>query len=172
MRVCAHERTVLATIRDPAFGAALTERTGARAAHEDDVPRARDRRCLAVGYDSGPASRRALRWAASQLAPRGKLVVVHACRPLHALPSPLSCAHERLTVGRAMFDELLLESDDTMLATIDRTELCDADPVTTLRRAAREHHADAIVVGQESRSRLHGALGTVTGALLSQPARP
>jgi len=129
-------------------------------------------RCLVVGYDRGEGSRRAVSWAASQLAPDDKLVLVHACRPLHAPPSPLSSEHERHALGKALFDELLLEGGDALLETTFHTELADADPVSALTRAALEHGAEAIVVGHEPHSRLHTAVGTVTGTLLEQAPVP
>jgi nucleotide-binding universal stress UspA family protein len=128
--------------------------------------------CLVVGYDRGEASRRAVSWAASQLAPQGKLVLVHACRPLHTPPSPLSSERERHEFGRALFDELLLEGEDALLDTIVHTELSDADPVSALTSAAAKHSADGIVVGHEPHSRLHTAVGTVTGTLLSRANVP
>jgi nucleotide-binding universal stress UspA family protein len=129
-------------------------------------------RCLVVGYDGGEASRRAVRWAASRLAPHGKLVLVHAGRPLHAPPSPLSTGEERLAVGRALVDELLLEGDGALLETINHTDLPDADPVSALTSAALRYDADGIVVGHELHSRLHAAVGTVTSALLARSPVP
>ncbi len=130
------------------------------------------RKCLVVGYDGEEGSRRAAGWAASQLAPHGKLVLVHACRPLHAPPSPLSSDHERHAVGSALFDELLLEGEDQLLDTIVDTEISDTDPVSALTSAAARHEADGIVVGHESHSRAHRAIGTVTGALLAHATVP
>lgn len=130
------------------------------------------RRCLVVGYDGREGSRRAVVWAASQLAPHGKLVLVHACRPLHAPPSPLASDHERHAMGGALFDELLLEGDDQLLQTVVDTEICDADPVSALTGAAARQEADGIVVGHEAHSRAHRAIGTVTSALLSHATVP
>ena len=130
------------------------------------------RRCLIVGYDGEEGSRRAASWAASQLAPRGKLVLVHACRPLHAPPSPLSSARERHATGGALFDELLLEGEDELLDAVVDTEICDTDPVSALTSAAVRHEADGIVVGHERHSRARRAIGTVTGELLSRSGVP
>jgi hypothetical protein len=71
-------------------------------------------RCLVVGYDRSNSSRHAIEWAVSELAPDGKLVITHACRALHAPASPMSSSHERVSLGRAMVDELLLEGEDRM----------------------------------------------------------
>jgi len=122
--------------------------------------------CLILGYDRTDSSRRAARWAASELPANGKLVIVHACRPLHAPPSPLSSTQERERLGRAVIDELLLEGEDSLLDVEIVTEVSDDDPVTALTEAARRHGARAIVVGCEQHSRLHKALGTVTSELL------
>jgi hypothetical protein len=87
------------------------------------LPRSsRQASCLVVGYDRGDGARRAVSWAASQLAPHGKLVLVHSCRPLHAPSSPLGSEHHRRSLGRAIFDELLLEGEDALLETIVGTE--------------------------------------------------
>lgn len=130
--------------------------------------------CLVLGYDRTDSARRAASWAVHELAPDGKLVVVHACRALHAPPSPLSSTHERRQLARAVFDELFLEDDGSLLdVDIDiETEISDEDPVTALVDAARRHHARAIVVGCEQRSRLHKALGTVTSELLESSPVP
>lgn len=129
-------------------------------------------RCLVVGYDSDESSRRAVNWAASQLAPHGKLVLVHSCRPLHAPPSPLASEHERHDLGHALFDELLLEGEDTLLQTVLHTELSDSDPVSALMSAASRYGADGIVVGHKPHSRLRSAIGTVTSGLLAQARVP
>jgi nucleotide-binding universal stress UspA family protein len=97
---------------------------------------------------------------------------VHAGRPLHAPPSPLSTGQERLATGRALVDELLLEGDGALLETISHTELPDVDPVSALTEAALKCGADGIVVGHERHSRLHAAVGTVTSALLAQSRIP
>jgi nucleotide-binding universal stress UspA family protein len=128
--------------------------------------------CLVLGYDRSESSRRAARWAASELHPNGKLVIVHACRPLHAPPPPLSSTQERERLGRAVIDELLLESEDSLFDVDFVTEVSDDDPVTALTEAARHHGARAIVVGCEQHSRLHKALGTVTSELMKSSPVP
>jgi len=128
--------------------------------------------CLVLGYDRTDSSRRAARWAASELYPNGKLVIVHACRPLHAPPPPLSSTQEREHLGRAVIGELLLECEDSLFDVDIVTEVSDDDPVTALTGAARRHGARAIVVGCEQHSRLHKALGTVTSELLKSSPVP
>lgn len=128
--------------------------------------------CLAVGYDRGASARRAISWAAARLQPDGKLVIVHALRPLHAPTTPLATSHERLELGRAIVDELLLESEDSMRDLELATEVLDEDPVHALIDAARRHGADAIVVGSERHSRLHKAIGVVTSELLTDSPVP
>lgn len=129
-------------------------------------------RCLILGYDRTDAARLALSWAAHELAPRGRLVIVHACRPLHAPPLPLASAGERRRLARAEFDELLLEDGDSLLDLDIQTEISDEDPVTALVQAASRHHARGIVVGCEPHSRLHRALGTVTSELMQSSPVP
>jgi nucleotide-binding universal stress UspA family protein len=128
--------------------------------------------CLVLGYDRTDSARRAARWAAGELAPDGKLVIVHASRPLHAPPSPLASDEERRRLGRALIDELLLEGEDTVFDLEIETEIVDLDPVVALTNAAGRHGAQAIVVGSERHSRLHKALGTVTSKLLSDSPVP
>jgi nucleotide-binding universal stress UspA family protein len=130
------------------------------------------RRCLAVGYDRTESSRRAVGWAASQLQPDGKLVIVHAGKPLHAPPSPLSSHGERDELGRAMIDELLLEGDDSLRDLELAAEILDRDPVSALVEAATRHQASAIVIGHERHSPLHRALGALTSELLDASPVP
>ncbi len=131
-----------------------------------------DQRCLVVGYDRTDSSRRAVDWAVQELLPDGKIVLTHACRGLHAPPSPLSSPHERVRLGRAMIDELLLESDGPLRELEIATEILDEDPVLALTHAAARHGARAIVLGCERHSRLHKALGVVTSELLSSSSIP
>lgn len=130
------------------------------------------RRCMAVGFDRSEGAQRAASWAAEQLQPDGKLVLVYASRPLHAPPSPLASAKERSQLGRAVLDEFLLESDDSIRDLELATEVLDEDPVKALIEAARRHSADAIVIGTEPHSRLHRALGVVTSELLMSSPVP
>lgn len=124
------------------------------------------RRCLVVGYDRTESARGAARWAAEEVSPDGRLVIVHASRPLHAPNSPLSTPEERRSLARALIEELLLESEDAMFDVDITAEISDSDPVSALTRAATENEAHAIVIGSESHSALHRALGTVTTELL------
>jgi len=127
---------------------------------------------LVAGYDRTDSARLAATWAAQQLRPNGKLVIVHACRPLHAPPSALSTAQERRELGRALIDELLLEETGPLLDIEVEADISDHDPVTALIDAARRHGAQGIVVGHDRHSPLHRALGTVTSALLSSSPVP
>ncbi len=129
-------------------------------------------RCLAVGYDRTEGSRRAVSWAASQLLPDGKLVIVHAGKPLHAPPSPLSTHDERAELGRALIDELLLEGEESLRELDLTAEILDRDPVTALVEAATRHDASAIVIGHERHSRLHRAVGDLTSELLDASPVP
>jgi nucleotide-binding universal stress UspA family protein len=128
-------------------------------------------RCLALGYDRTHSTRRAARWAVGQLLNDGKLVIVYGCRPLHASPTPLSRAQER-RLGRALVDELLLEGEDSLFDRDVEVEVVGLDPVSALSDAALRHRAEAIVVGSESHSRLHTAVGAITGELLKRSPVP
>jgi nucleotide-binding universal stress UspA family protein len=128
--------------------------------------------CLVVGYDGSESARVAAGWAAGALPAKGRLVLVHACRPLHAPPSPLVSADERRRLGQAFLDELALDGEDALLDVSTHAEVLDEDPVSALIDAARRHHASAIVVGCEQHSRLHKAIGTVTSELLMRSPVP
>jgi nucleotide-binding universal stress UspA family protein len=138
----------------------------------DTVDKTPDGPCLVVGYDGTEGARAAVSWAAVALPVDGRLVLVYACRPLHAPASPLASAEERHGVGRAFLDELALDAGDGLLAVATHTEVSDEDPVSALTEAARRHHASAIVVGCGRHSRLHRAIGTVTSELLTRSTVP
>jgi nucleotide-binding universal stress UspA family protein len=129
-------------------------------------------RVLVLGYDRTNGARCAARWAANELAPDGKLVIVHASRPLHAPPSALTTTEERHRSGRALIDELLLEGEDALFDVETVAEISDADPVSALISAAEHYRASAIVIGSEHHSRLHNAIGTVTSELLTKSPVP
>jgi len=130
------------------------------------------RRCFVLGFDRDDSSRRAANWAVEELGPDGKLVIVHACRPQHAPPSPLSSSHEREQLGRAIVDELLLAGQDSLRDLELAVEVLDEDPASALIDAAKRHDARAIVIGCEPHSRLHRALGVVTDELLKTSPVP
>jgi len=136
------------------------------------VGKVSDGPCLVVGYDGSESARAAASWAASSLPADGRLVLVYACRPLHAPASPLTSADERHSLGRAFLDELALDAEDAFLDVAAHAEVSDEDPVSALTEAARRHHASAIVVGCQQHSRLHKAIGTVTSELLTRSPVP
>jgi len=144
----------------------------AAGADERRAPKNANDRCLVVGYDRGESARAAVEWAARQLPPDGRLVVVFAEKPLHAPQSPLSSAGERRRFAGAAIDELLLETDGAVLDCEISTEISGEDPVSALREAARRHGAEAIVLGSQQHSRVHQAIGTVTSALLKDSPVP
>ncbi len=121
--------------------------------------------CLVVGYDRSESSRAALAWATAELEPRGKLVIVHACRPLHVPTSPLAGSHARSRLGHTTIDELMMASDPEMLDLDIATEVVDQDPASALLDAAKRYDASRIVVGMDEHSRLRKAIGTVITAL-------
>jgi nucleotide-binding universal stress UspA family protein len=129
-------------------------------------------RCMVLGYDASDSSRLALSWAASELQPDGKLVLVRSGRALHVPASPLSSSSERDQLGRAIFDELVLDVEDSLLDLQLITEVSEDDPASALLDAANRHGADAIVVGCERHSALHRALGVLTTQLLEHADVP
>ena len=84
---------------------------------------------------------------ASPLPANGELVIVHACRPLHAPPPPFSTAEERHALGRAIVDELFMDGEDPLLDIDLQAEISDEDPVTALIEAVHRHGARGIIVG-------------------------
>jgi nucleotide-binding universal stress UspA family protein len=145
---------------------------GTARTRERKAPERPGDRCLVVGYDRGESARAAVEWAARQLPPDGRLVVVFAKKPLHTPRSPLSSAAERRRFAGASIDELLLETDGAVLDCEIGTEISEQDPVSALRDAARRHGADAIVLGSQQHSRVHQAIGTVTSSLLKDSPVP
>ena len=129
-------------------------------------------RCLVLGYDASESGRRAASWAANELQPSDHLVLVYSDRSLHAPASPLTSAKERATVGRALFDELLLDGSPKLLDIDFKTEVSKKDPVSALIAAAKRHQADAIVVGVDRHSRVRRILGVVTDELLERSPVP
>jgi nucleotide-binding universal stress UspA family protein len=127
---------------------------------------------LILGYDRTDSARLAATWAAQQLLPEGKLVVVHACRPQHAPLSPLSTPQERHEVAQAVIDELLTEESGSLFDIDIEAEVSDRDPVSALVDAAQRHEARGIVVGHEHHSSLHKAAGAVTSGLLDASPVP
>jgi nucleotide-binding universal stress UspA family protein len=128
--------------------------------------------CLVLGYDRTDSARLAANWAVDRLLPDGKLVIVHSCRPLHSPPSIVASAEERLRLGRALVDELLLEGRDSMFDLDIEVEVVDVDPVAAVCDAVERHRAEAVVLGSERHSRLHTAIGTVTVELLKRSPVP
>jgi len=128
--------------------------------------------CLVLGYDRTDSARLAAAWAARQLQPNGRLVIVHACRPLHAPPSPLTTPQERRELGRALIDELLLQDTESLLDIDIEADVSDLDPVTALIDAAQRREAQGIVLGHERHSALHKAVGTLTAELLNRSPVP
>jgi nucleotide-binding universal stress UspA family protein len=128
--------------------------------------------CLVLGYHRSDGARAAASWAAEQLLPDGKLVIVHSSRPQHTPPSPLSTPRERHETAQAVIDELLMEDSGELFDIDIEAEVSDRDPVSALIDAAQRHGAQGIVVGHEHHSRLHNALGTVTSGLLGASPVP
>ena len=152
--------------------AKATSAAGGRVAAKPKGRAAARGACLVVGYDGSASGRAAVAWATDVLPADGKIVLVHACKPLHAPTSPLASASARREFGRALLDELLLDGPKRMLDREVVAEVADKDPVSALASAARRHGANGIVVGCKRHSRLRKAIGTVTSDLLKSSPVP
>jgi nucleotide-binding universal stress UspA family protein len=172
-----------ATAKPKAKAASRTKPKAAARARAKPAPRAKapakpkskaaaQGACLVVGYDGSASGRAAVAWAAEVLPRNGKIVLVHACRPLHAPTSPLASAAARREFGRALLEELLLEAPNWILDREIVAEVADKDPVSALTASARRHGASGIVVGSQRHSRLRKAIGTVTSDLLKSSPVP
>jgi nucleotide-binding universal stress UspA family protein len=71
-----------------------------------------------------------------------------------------------------LIDELLLDGSDSLFDIEVEVEVADEDPVGALIGAARNHDAQGIVIGNEQRSSLRSAVGTVTTELLNRSPVP
>ena len=104
--------------------------------------------CLVLGYDqrTAPGPPRHGRRGSSA---SSQLVIVHACRPLHAQPSPLSTPSEAR--GPTGADRRAAAGGRRRLSAIDvEAQVSDRDPVSALVEAARDYGAGGIVVGPSS----------------------
>jgi len=129
-------------------------------------------RSLVVGYDRTESAGAAVAWAAREVSAGGKLVLVHSCRGLHAPPSPLASSDQRRALGRALIDELMLESEGSLFEIAVEAVVSEHDPVTALIDAARTYGARMIVVGYEQHSPLRKAFGTVSSELMGRSPVP
>jgi nucleotide-binding universal stress UspA family protein len=138
------------------------------------APGDRSEPCIVVGYDGSPEARYAASWAARRVAPNGKLVLIHACRPRRrwlAL-AILRTAIERSDRGRALIDELLMDGDEALLDIHVEARILDEDPAHALIEAARRYQAQEIVVGSHHRSRLDAVYGDVAAELVRSAPVP
>ncbi|WP_187368981.1 universal stress protein [Baekduia soli] len=96
-----------------------------------------------VGYDGSAGAGAAVRWAAAQAAPRGRVVVVHAEHP--AIPRPAASAWT--SRAKAGLDALWTVEHALGDVTVE-LEVAEGAPAAALCRAARTADADGIVVGR------------------------
>ncbi len=127
-----------------------------------------------MGYDGSPQARYAAGWAARRVAPGGKLIVIHACRPRSRwLPEAiLRTAAERRDHGGALVDELLMDGEEALLDVQIEVDVLDENPARALIEAARRHGAQEIVVGSHHRSRLEAVGGDVAAELVRSAPVP
>jgi nucleotide-binding universal stress UspA family protein len=148
----------------------MSERSESTRRPHGAVPR--ERRCMVVGCDRSPSSRVAAEWAARQMRGVGTVVLVHACRPLMLPPAALSTPEERIEIGHAVIDEMLMEAGAALLDVDLEIEVLDEDPVRALLESVSARTAEAIAIGSEHGSRLRSAIGTITEGLLKAAVVP
>lgn len=110
-----------------------------------------DRTILVAGYDGTPDAAAAVRWAASRVAQRGRLVIVCAHHP--AVPSPVRA--DAAARSRAQLEALWLE-DDALVDVDVQLVVVDQPPAEALVEAAARSGADAIVIGRHRPSPFKG----------------
>lgn len=136
---------------------------------------------IVVGVDGSPASASALRWAADTVGDDGEILAVHG-----AATALIAQAAASAATGMGAFPELegRKEEAQRMLEgpwrepVLDhgaayRAVARDADPVDAMLETAREHDADAIVVGHQGPTGLLQRLfrGVLEG-LVDEARRP
>ena len=124
---------------------------------------AHGRPCLVVGYDGSDSARAAVTYAAERLGPHGRLCIVHA------VGSPLDSARDR---GRAILDELSLDSGNVLLDSDFEVELVPGGAADAVVEAAKECDADEIVLGSRGQGRIGSLLGSVSEEVLRSADRP
>jgi len=127
-----------------------------------------------VGYDGSLEARHAVDWAARRVAPDGKVVLIHACRPRHGwlAGALLRTAQERRDRGGALIDELFMDGDGAMFDVRVESRILDDEPVRALIAAADQHGAQEIVVGSHHRSDLDAIRGDVAAELVRSAPVP
>lgn len=123
---------------------------------------------LVVGYDGSPPSRVALEWAVRHGRQGGRVIITFATEPVPENLVPRWQDVLREEDRRAARQVLAHAGDDGALSGCSwETAVVTADtPAEGLVAAAREHDADAIVVGSHGRGRVSGLLGSVSQSLV------
>lgn len=122
---------------------------------------------VVVGLDGSSASITALRWATTQVSPRGRVHAVHV-----VVPSEASRAADAAASARSSLREVWIPTavDDSSCVT---PSVRTGDVAEELLRCAAEVGARFVVVGHRARSHLGAQLvGHVTAALLHAADRP
>lgn len=127
---------------------------------------------LVVGYDGSAGARAALRFAAREASPGGRVVVVHA----YELPRPTSWPEYAVRLnqvhdtGARLLDGLPL-GDDEFAGPKYELELVGGPPAKALDVVARSQRADRIVVGAHVADE-RGDVGSVPDELRALANRP
>lgn len=133
---------------------------------------------IIVGVDFSDESAAAARWVADSFAPAAEVVLVHACpKPAPArVPGRRFVTTEELADvaargARARLEEVAAELPEG--AGRVTVEARTGTPADVLAEAARDHHADLVVVGPHAyRGGFPGLLGTTAEGLMLQVSVP
>ena len=103
---------------------------------------------LVVGYDGSSGSQAALRFAAHEASPDGRVVVVHAYElpERTSWPAYATLLNQIHDAGARLLDGLTL-GDEEFAGPRYELELVGAPPARALDVVARSQHADQIIVG-------------------------
>lgn len=128
--------------------------------------------CVVVGVDGSSQSNFALDWAVDHLSGQGSLHVVHAVATASKLPRPGAWSDNFSAQGdaSALLAGTWTEEASGQFPMLER-HLVEDDPADALLGVARDHRAEAVVVGPhgDANSRV---LGSVTRKLLHHSELP
>jgi nucleotide-binding universal stress UspA family protein len=130
--------------------------------------------CIVVGFDGSAASRAAVEYALSRVAPTGKIIVVHAFGPppdWMGDPGYQRVLDEHELRGKQLLDALRVELAARATPEVE-FELISDPAADAIARVAEVRDADEIVVGSRGFGAVRAALGSVSHGLLHRADRP